>query len=251
MKYCIIDIKYSFTENSKRHQKYVEASEIIETLNKRELIHTYSRYEVLNKRIRRVYFDIEKIPKENTTLINDIIDSLKKFYCEKLGITEIEHVITYNYGSKTHEGLSYHVIFPKIAVDYSKQKLGVCEFVETEEGKKYKEYIDTSIYSSSRLFKLPYYIGIVNDELDEDHNNYHRFDSGVDARNFIIQDIENSQVYYPDFKPSLDSLRTAVKVSPDGVVRQNFMQRKQIIIPMTAPKSQETQKFTLKWCLEK
>ena len=249
----IIDVNNSFNEASRKNWKKVPIINLVEDMNKKTVNTTVSRYEILNSRMRKVYFDIEKIPADQPDLINEIIVKLQKFYQDKLKLESIKEVHTLNTGSKTHEGLSYHLIFPEICVDYSKQKIGVVEFVNSEEGSQYKDYIDTSVYSSIRLFKLPYYIGITNSGLDTNTDNYHRIITG-DSVDFLISAVSNTKRYYPVFHVSSEAMKLAKGFSGPHI---QFPKRiagnvvVQAVIPPTNPISTASQKFTYKWCCEK
>ena len=113
----IIDVNNSFNEASRKNWKKVPIINLVEDMNKKTVNTTVSRYEILNSRMRKVYFDIEKIPADQPDLINEIIVKLQKFYQDKLKLESIKEVHTLNTGSKTHEGLSYHLIFPEICLE--------------------------------------------------------------------------------------------------------------------------------------
>ena len=251
-----IDINNSFTEASRRRWRKMSKADLIAEMDKRTVNTTVSRYEVLCQRMRRVYFDVEKIPTDKPELINELITDLRKFYAKKLNFDDTQNinvVYTLNTGSKTHEGLSYHVIFPNICLDYTKQKLGVLEFVNSEEGSKYKEFIDASVYSSIRLFKLPYYIGIVDTGIDTNTDNYHRIIQGASSE-FLISDVGDVPRFYPMFTVSDESLKVAKHFSGPfnkPVPRTGKGAVVQAVIPPTTPTSEATQKFTYKWCVEK
>lgn len=136
-----------------------------------------STYEVLKRDVRKIYFDIEKIPVDQPKLIYDMMNDINDFFKNKAGdqLTngDMRFIITHNGDSANHDGLSYHLICYNYSMSYQNMKGIITEFVNTV-GNKYFEYIDTSVYSTKRLFKLPYYIGIIKDGgLDDNINNYH------------------------------------------------------------------------------
>lgn len=112
-------------------------------------------YEILDKPIRRLYLDIEGIESAEAH-DHDIIKLIIRKYCDFINIPfdDANVKVTYNQNSTGHEGKSYHVIFPRIAMDYLLQKQVIKAFriVYPE----FRGYIDNSVYSVIRLFRLPY-----------------------------------------------------------------------------------------------
>lgn len=185
----VVSLK-SYFENNKRKHKKVSLSSITYELkenfnhNKRDpkfLVTSESKYEVLDRKNRRIYFDIEKIPVDEPDLIYEIMDKINEFFKKKDSENEsimqddMKFVLTFNSGSKNHDGLSYHLICHNYYMNYDTLKYLVIEFVNTD-GIDYKDYIDIAVYSKIRLFKLPYFIGIDSStgNLDENKDNFHR-----------------------------------------------------------------------------
>ena len=109
-------------------------------------------YEVLDKPIRFVYLDIEGInmeTPESHKLVRKIINDFKDF----TGINTNRPFVTYNAGSTSHHGHSYHVIFDK-EINYQLLKNIVIAFKQLHPD--YGMYIDESVYSVIRLFRLPF-----------------------------------------------------------------------------------------------
>ena len=65
-------------------------------------------FEVLRNHIRRLYFDIEKVPINNPGLIHELVHDLATF----IGINPNDYGLTINEHSNQHNGLSYHLTFP-------------------------------------------------------------------------------------------------------------------------------------------
>lgn len=109
-------------------------------------------YEVLDKPNRFVYIDIEGIDMETSEshkLVYKIISDFKEF----TGIKMVHPYVTYNAGSTSHPGHSYHVIFDK-EINYQLLKNIVIAFKQLHP--EYGMYIDESVYSVIRLFRLPF-----------------------------------------------------------------------------------------------
>jgi hypothetical protein len=116
-----------------------------------ELAQTNSKtcVEVLQSDILRIYLDMENIPSENTELYKQIIADFMEY--AGLNKTQTEYVITFNPGSH-HKGLSYHVIFHVLTTLGNLKNL-VQNF--KSHYKAYASYVDDSVYTRLRLFRLP------------------------------------------------------------------------------------------------
>ncbi len=118
-----------------------------DTLNPEDCV-----YEVLDKPIRFIYLDIEGIDMETSEshkLVRKIINDFKEF----IGTSMSPAHVTYNAGSTGHPGHSYHVIFEE-AINYQLLKNIVIAFKQLHPD--YGTYIDESVYSVIRLFRLPF-----------------------------------------------------------------------------------------------
>lgn len=189
----------SYKEARPKRYRYETVEDIcgdILTCIQDDIIHSdTSKYEVLTNKVRRLYFDIENIPSDNVNLINDIENDINTFIKNKDANSgkqmneDMKFVQTINQGSKTHNGLSYHLICYNYCMNVMNLKGLVTEFLNTV-GEKYKAYIDCAVYSSLRLFKLPYYIGLQKDVgIDEtDINNVHKFTTKtLESENFNVR----------------------------------------------------------------
>lgn len=145
-------------------------------------------FEVLSSNRRRMYFDIENIPSEKKTLINDLIKDLAEF----LDVDKENYALTLNTGSR-HPGLSYHLTFP-----YVTAPLNMLNSVRNFKLKhpEYKDYVDELVYSNNRLFRLPNQHGILQKD-DEQLNrelDVHRIVKG-NFEDFIIQNVQGLPDY--------------------------------------------------------
>ena len=211
-KYSITKIKRFEEQRTTINVNPTEVFDIIKSGHNGEF-QKYSCYEVLTKAIRKMYFDIENIPKESTEMINDIIRDLKVFYEYKITTkskefkkpdkiptkSKIKHVLTTNLASP-HDGLSYHLIFYNYSCNYLTLKDSIKEFLHYYP--EYSKFIDLAVYSKDRLFKIPYSYGIKKGEsIQLNTDNYHRFvytDSNGTAltnlvlKRFMIQDVNGT-----------------------------------------------------------
>ena len=105
--------------------------------------------EVLTNAKRRIYLDIECIPNDKPEMINDIVTSFIAFMQLP---SDTKYTLTMNAASANHSGLSYHVILP-YAMDYLLLKRCVAAFKVKHP--EYEKYVDQSVYSHNRLFRLP------------------------------------------------------------------------------------------------
>lgn len=182
----VVDINESFYESSPRNWKRIECSDAFEE----QPNYLISRYEVLKDRYRRFYFDVENVPKDAPETVDNFIKLFNDFLIKASYIAEpMNYVKTLNVGSVNHEGLSYHVICYEYSADFIHQKAAVQAFLDSEEGKQFEPYIDTSVYSKNRLFKLPYFVGIPKAE-----DNYHAFAcDDHDHEHYVIQHTINTE----------------------------------------------------------
>lgn len=144
-KFKAMHIKHRYAENTPaRHRQYETLEELIADIHDpNDCV-----YEVLDKPMRRIYMDLECIETEDhARIVSRIIQEFKEF----TGI-KAAHYITFNAGSKGHPGASYHVVFDAKA-NYILQKNIILAFKHIHQ--EYKNYIDESVYSVFRLFRLP------------------------------------------------------------------------------------------------
>jgi hypothetical protein len=158
-----------------------------------ELAHTNSKtcFEVLQSDILRIYLDLENIPSESTELYKQIITD----FMEYAGLNKIqtEYVVTFNPCSH-HNGLSYHVIFHVLTTLGNLKNL-VQNF--KSHYKAYTTYIDDSVYTRLRLFRLPEQRGlpcleksITNPNYDNSKDKHHIHETHFNdpSHEYILQD---------------------------------------------------------------
>ena len=137
-----------------------------------------STFEIIDSAGISPYFDIENVPNDKADelikqIINDIIELMKtktfvnvsSKYMNDLGkhgekVYET-YVLTRNEGSLQHNGMSYHLIFPNLSTtQFTLRKLVKLLYRDHDE---YKKYVDETVYSTNRLFRCPYQVGVAND----------------------------------------------------------------------------------------
>jgi hypothetical protein len=144
-----VHIKHRYSENTpSSHITHTSIESLYEdTLNPEDCV-----YEVLDKPIRRIYLDIEGIDMETSEshrLVRKIISDFREFVGTRISPAHV----TYNAGSTGHHGHSYHVIFDE-EINYQLLKNIVIAFKQLHP--EYGTYIDESVYSVIRLFRLPF-----------------------------------------------------------------------------------------------
>ena len=171
----------------------------------------YSRYEVLQQRIRKMYFDIDGVPDDRFRLITDFIDDYNKYLISKEYINEpVEFVITTNSHSPNHPGIGSHIVAKSTIMEVSKQKTILLGFLSEYDGaSKYKDYIDTSVYSTLQLFKLPHFIGLPM----TDPENYHCMLSPENSMDYIVQNTANCKYLDPPVECKQEWKKAAKHIS--------------------------------------
>ena len=204
-----------FTQNSRQKYKEIEASEAIPATP--EL--SFSRYEVLESSNRKVHFDFDGLPDtpEGEQIPDRFVSAWTQFMI-KSGFLQNEntkYVKTSNHHSTAHEGFSSHVICYEYSMHFTCLKNSIIMFVNSDEGKEFEPYVDTAIYSSLRLFKLPNFIGlpIGNNE------NYHRLDpNDNNPAHYLIQLTEGTTQIQAHFKIPKTLAKKAKRFSQDNRV---------------------------------
>ena len=212
-KYKIFRAKHSYSEN---HPDVHILCETYDDLYNQLWDENDCVYEVLDKPMRKIYLDIEGIPFEekHVTIVKKIINDFADF----LDIDSRKVNITYNSGSTGHLGASYHVIFDYKA-NYQLLKKVVITFKQLHP--EYSKYIDESVYSCFRLFRLPFQ-GKQRPDQEPDINDQHipintrtwkpddiQYKTDIKLRKFIIQDIYNPKIQ-----------EVTVQILPAETVRQ-------------------------------
>lgn len=189
--YQLFHIKNSYKEFSKHKISYYDHKNsndfdlMMKDINNKQTC----SYEVLTNVYRKIHFDIENIPKDKPDLIDEIIQRIKNWF----GLLDGRCIVTRNLNSTQHPGLSYHVIFCGYRIKYDKLKLYVCCF--KEHNRDIAPYIDHSIYSSIRLFRLPNQVKQGTNETPEDSHHIvyntssYNIDRHCNYRYVLIQDI--------------------------------------------------------------
>ena len=234
----------SYKQNTFKHWEVVTFDELSARLKMKHDLYTHGKcpanpndksvYECIESENRKIYLDIEKIPADQPELIEEIKYKLNEFFtskCRESMYGDMEFVLTFNPSSPSHEGLSYHLICTNYCMDYKNMYNAIAEFLSTD-GAKYLSYIDVSVYSSLRLFKLPYYYGISSKtkKMDTSGDNYHRIQSEYISdnefySNFIIQCLKGCNVIYtkfadkPEYKKKLKRFSGGNKETHEAVVK--------------------------------
>ena len=187
-----VHIRHRYSENTpSKHIAHTSLESFYEdTLNPEDCV-----YEVLDKPIRRIYLDIEGINMETSEshkLVRKIISDFREFIGDSISPAHV----TYNAGSTGHPGHSYHVIFDE-EINYQLLKNIVIAFKHLHPD--YGTYIDESVYSVIRLFRLPFQCKQRADD-SPDTNDVHipinletqqlmdkEYWNGIMSRSYIIQ----------------------------------------------------------------
>ena len=233
----------SYKQNTFKHWQVVTFDEISARLKMKHDLYTRNKcpvnpndksvYECIESENRKIYLDIEKIPVDQPELIEEIKYKLNEFFkskCHEMD-EDMSFVLTFNPSSPSHEGLSYHLICTNYCMDYKNMYNAIAEFLSTD-GAKYLSYIDVSVYSSLRLFKLPYYYGIDSKtkKMDTSGDNYHRIqseyiDNNEFYNNFIIQCLKGCKIIStafadkPENKKKLKRFSGGNKETHEAVVK--------------------------------
>lgn len=171
-------------------------------------------FEVLKNDILRIFLDLENIETDKPELYKQIIKDFITY--TGLNLDTTKYIITLNEGSH-HPGLSYHVIFHVITTMKNLRNT-VMRFKQSY--KDYEKYVDSSIYTSTRLFRLPYQYGCIqtNTKYPEDYTlskDIHKIIEKVNIENdnienYIIQHIEPScnTVFSRMYRPIPNTIQT-------------------------------------------
>lgn len=212
-----IRIKDSYSENVRSNWKtYRGLPEQFDiSVNQK---HT-TTFEILqNGKNLRFYIDIEKIPFDQNKLIEEICFDLIEFMKEKglkIELTNENLAITENANSTSHEGRSYHVIIPVQMTQNSMKRL-LLNFVNDERYNKYIDYIDCSVYSNYRLFRVPNQIGFDKDRNRIEDNIHIPILNIKPYQEYLIQNVNRSiPIFYPRNLTTLtlEQKRKAAKIS--------------------------------------
>ena len=179
-KFKCMHIRHRYAENTpSRHRKYETIEEMIPDLENPETC----SYECLDKEIRRIYLDLECLETDDhRDILNGIIAEFQAF----IGHPDLPFHVTYNAGSKGHPGASYHVVFDKNA-SYILLKNIIIAFKKMHD--QWTRYIDESVYSVFRLFRLPNQCK-QRDQDVPDPEDVHKIETASLISDFVIQNTE-------------------------------------------------------------
>lgn len=131
----------------------------------------YSVFEIINKPNINLFLDVEYVPRDNKYGIHYIYHLYANLLNALYGDNEIKSdimfksLITINKKSK-HPGYSYHVYTP-IVVSFSDIRNYILYFIS--EYPEYGKYIDASVYTKNRLFRVPGTIDPVTKDINGTH----------------------------------------------------------------------------------
>ena len=222
-----IDINNTFSENTYDNHKSTEIEKYIAHIM--EEGKKTSTFEILGNKACKVYFDIENIPVEQDVIIFDIVKSLITELINKtdldLEIHHISYLITENKHSSSHPGRSYHVVLYNVVMFKPLIRDFLCYYIAN----KFIgfQYIDTSVYSTNRLFRAVNQKGISKTGGDLVEDDVHKIFAYYDAdtrdikgleeinliRHSVIQYYKDTQVYNPKLNISLYEKRANMKAA--------------------------------------
>lgn len=186
-------------------------------INRQKLIN-YSRLEILkSETLCRFFLDIENLNENSNIEFIDINNyKIPKFleeFEEYMGFNHHSFTITLNNNS-VHKGLSYHVIWPYV-IKFMDIKKYIIDFIN--HNNKYVQYIDSSIYSTRRIFRCPYQYKPAIRKDPRRINDYHKIifsnniidiDNNLDVciSNSILQNIYNLENVNKDININFDDI---------------------------------------------
>lgn len=203
---------------TKLYKNYDEVGTATEHVAKKKLLydlkkhHSYSYFEILPKTCK-LYFDIENIPIEKEDIIKEIITDLQTYITTVIPITTelLEYVLTKNSNSTRHIGLSYHLIFYKIAMEKNDISNLVKNFLLEKKYREYQKYLDLHAYEHNQLFRLPYQKNInPNTNQTNLENDYHKIVYG-ELKDSIIQETNECRFFRPQFGKICQTIRNSKK----------------------------------------
>ena len=189
----IIPITWSFKESTSSNYITINSEDLYENLLQTINLKT-TAYEVLKQSDTLKFFmDIEGIPINDTDLIFIIAENFSRYMKEKHNLEFSSYTITFNPGSCTHKGLSYHIIYDGIYSNICDIRTFISDYLKHEDN-NINKFVDSSIYTRLRLFKLPLQIGINKDQIHErsdTNENYHRIIFHKNKSNIVASKLYN------------------------------------------------------------
>jgi len=192
-KYNIYNIK-KYNQESRKKESYT-IEELLEKLKKKE------NYHEIIKKDERIKFimDIDKLKGcKIEEIIKDLIEFLNKRGIE---VKDGDISLTKNVNPLLE---SFHLTIPKINVLCEKLRYLICDF--KNENEKYSDFIDTSIYASMKLFRLP------NQLKENVRNTEHKILRGK-MEDFILNYTEKSEMNIDEY------IKEVKKLSKSKVLR--------------------------------
>lgn len=197
-----INIQKSYLENKKKNYNYTSIANFVNLISTKNT--SSSIFEVLRNEDLKIFFDIEKIPLDQTNFIYDIIGDLKTWFAKETKQELGDFILSYNENSTNHEGLSYHIIFFKWFTNMDNIRNLLNNFLE--EHSVYVPFMDGSVYSKDRLFRSIHQIGVNNktkslsDSFDDMHVIVNKETTDETIKQSIIQNVNNSKLLEYNFK---------------------------------------------------
>ena len=237
-KYILVVDCTEYNQTAGRNHKNMIVNDVIP----KTVETSFSRYEVLRNPVRTIYFDIDGVPDDEhaESFPDEFVKAWAKFM-KKSGFlkdTDIKYVRTKNHSSVSHKGFSSHVICYELEMNVYELRDSVIMFGLTEEGRRFKDYVDTCVYSSLRLFKLPNFIGIPM----TDPNNYHQMDErDPNPLHYIIQTYCSKKRVKAHFDVPYEAKKAAMKLSQTNQIEivKQLRDIKQAIVNPQAQKMKE------------
>lgn len=160
----------SYKQNNPKNWYTIPVSEYPKELKK--CYHSeYSVFEIINKPNINLFLDVEYVPRDNKYGIYYIYHLYANLLNALYGDNEIKSeimfksLITINKKSK-HPGYSYHVYTP-IVVSFSDIRNYILYFIS--EYPEHGKYIDASVYTKNRLFRVPGTIDPITKDMNGTH----------------------------------------------------------------------------------
>ena len=212
-----IEISKNFTENKRENWKESNAVDYVTKLMKNDS--QTSIFEILGDKVK-IYFDIEKIPKENDKLIFDIVAKIITEIVNKTKLTniaDVSYILTENLHSYTHEGRSYHLILYNLSMS----KYDIKDFINYYISNKFigYEYIDASVYTYNRLFRAVNQKGVsrFGDGLNNDDvHKVIKYYNSIMGSSYVMSDIEqikHSIIQIYDYNENIKQCSLSLKYS--------------------------------------
>ena len=151
---------------------------------------------------------------------------------------DFTYITTYNRASSSHYGDSYHIIFPGIYVYHNEQVKSFMNDFLTKH-KDYINYVDLSVYTTRRLFRLPFCKNVSYNKIkkinDKDIHKPFNYDIKSDYSKYIIQLINpNGRLIYLSRRDPVNFVQRLKIPRGSGYLNRTF----QNIVDETVKESQ-------------